>query len=597
MIKRSLLAAMAALSLSAVGARTSAGCTLNKNADLPVTLARLRATIPAKINGVDAVFAVDSGAFYSTMSAAAAAEYRLPRRAAPYRLAMVSGLGGEADTLVATVKQFTLAGTAFTNYDFLVGGSEAGPDVAGFLGQNILGRADVEYDLANGAIRLFHPNGCGSAMLAYWDKSQPYSVLDIGETTPMAPFTTATAVVNGVTMRVLFDTGSPVSFLTLGAARRAGIDPHGAGATASGAASGVGRRVVATWIAPVGSFKIGDEEIHNTRLRIADTPLMDHDMLIGMDFFLSHRVYVAKSQQKLYFTYNGGPVFNLTSAPSVQATADSAAKPGADSAAKPGDGEGAPTDAAGFARRGAAYAARRDYERAIADLTRARELAPGEPSYLYQRALAYTGSNQPLLAMADLDQSLKLEPDDIPALMARARLRIAGRDKLHALADLDAADKIAPRQADARLDLGSLYVSADSLAPAIAQFDLWIAAHPSDGQQVRALGARCWARALADRDLDKALADCNAAHALEPKNAAILDSRGLVRLRLGDFDRSIADYDAALSLNPKIAWSLYGRGLAKLRKGASAAGAADIAAAAALQPRLPNDAKAHGVGP
>ena len=42
-------------------------------------------------------------------------------------------------------------------------------------------------------------------------------------------------------------------------------------------------------------------------------------MLIGADFFLSHHVYVANSQRKLYFTYNGGPVFNLTTTPGAAA--------------------------------------------------------------------------------------------------------------------------------------------------------------------------------------------------------------------------------------------------------------------------------------
>jgi hypothetical protein len=65
---------------------------------------------------------------------------------------------------------------------------------------------------------------------------------------------------------------------------------------------------VQTWIAPFASFRIGDEEIRNTHLRIGDTGLRDVDMLIGADFFLSHRIYVASSQHKLYFTYNGGPV-------------------------------------------------------------------------------------------------------------------------------------------------------------------------------------------------------------------------------------------------------------------------------------------------
>ena len=34
-------------------------------------------------------------------------------------------------------------------------------------------------------------------------------------------------------------------------------------------------------------------------------------MLAGADFFLSHRMFVSSTQHKLYFTYNGGPVFKL----------------------------------------------------------------------------------------------------------------------------------------------------------------------------------------------------------------------------------------------------------------------------------------------
>jgi hypothetical protein len=32
-------------------------------------------------------------------------------------------------------------------------------------------------------------------------------------------------------------------------------------------------------------------------------------MLLGADFLRAHRVYVAHSQRRMYFTYEGGPVF------------------------------------------------------------------------------------------------------------------------------------------------------------------------------------------------------------------------------------------------------------------------------------------------
>jgi hypothetical protein len=85
----------------------------------------------------------------------------------------------------------------------------------------------------------------------------------------------------------------------------------------AGQGSGLGSRWVETWIATFPSLKIGDEEIRNARLRFAD--LGEIDMLLGADFFLSHRIYVASSKGKLYFTYNGGPVFNLAS-PTIAAS-------------------------------------------------------------------------------------------------------------------------------------------------------------------------------------------------------------------------------------------------------------------------------------
>jgi tetratricopeptide (TPR) repeat protein len=579
-----LVGAIALLSI-AIGGGEAVGCTLNF-VDLPITMSDLRATLAVKINGAPATLAIDSGAFYSFISAPSAAALHLPLRAAPPGMDVIRGINGDAEIYLTTVKQLTVGSAVLPNLDFTVGGGAIGRDVAGLIGQNILARGDVEYDLGHGVMRLVRPIGCPTTMLAYWDKTEPYSVLDIGAIDGTSDTTVSSAVVNGVTMRVLFDTGSPTSFLTLKAAKRAGFDIHGPGVVAAGETTGLGRGRLATWIAPVKSFKIGDEEIHNTHLRIGDAPLFDRDMLIGADFFLSHHIYVANSQRKLYFTYNGGPVFNLT----LEGAAPAQPAPAAVS-------DETPTDAAGFGRRGAAYLARGDDAAAIADLTRAVEMAPLDATFRFHRAQAYFGAGKVELASGDLDKAIELAPADPPALMLRARLRLANHDKARALGDLDAAARAATRQADARLELGELYAQADALGQAIEQYDLWLANHPQDADRVAVLNSRCWAKALAGQDLPGAVKDCDAALSMSPRSAAILDSRGLARLRLRDFERSIQDYDAALKIDPKIAWSLYGRGLAKLRTGRTADGKADIAAALALQPSLAEKAKVHGLEP
>ena len=92
-------------------------------------------------------------------------------------------------------------------------------------------------------------------------------------------------------VRVVFDTGAATSDRRLARgglrgnkARRSWVEP-------AGYSTGIGRKLVQTWIATFPVLKIGDEEIHNARLRFGD--LGEFDMLLGDDFFLSHRVYVA----------------------------------------------------------------------------------------------------------------------------------------------------------------------------------------------------------------------------------------------------------------------------------------------------------------
>jgi tetratricopeptide (TPR) repeat protein len=106
---------------------------------------------------------------------------------------------------------------------------------------------------------------------------------------------------------------------------------------------------------------------------------------------------------------------------------------------------------------------------------------------------------------------------------------------------------------------------------------------------------------LQGQDLSKALSDCNAAvklsAAASPLNARILNSRGLVRLRLGDYDKSIGDYDASLQVLPKDAWALYGRGIDKLRKKHTTEGEADIAEAMKRWPKIADEFARRGISP
>jgi tetratricopeptide (TPR) repeat protein/predicted aspartyl protease len=587
-----------------------------------------------KINGQPATFILDSGAFFSMMSTAAAEQYKLKTEATPIELT-VQGIGGSTTPRLTHIKSFELAGFPIRNVEFLVGGSDVGGGTGalGLVGQNFLEKWDVEYNFGQGNIRLMRNEDCGRSNLAYWvTPDQSYSVIRIAMTTPLEPHAIGTAFVNGVKIKVMFDTGAATSMLSLKAAARAGVTPESAGVIDAGYSSGIGRGTIKSYIATFASLKFGDpndqgEEIRHARLRFADIGIGEADMLIGTDFFLSHRILVANSQRLLYFSYNGGSVFNLSTSaaksspdaasqkPTVQASAAAApagdptaptdaAVPSADARAQPTTGAGAqlpaaaqttteagpqPSDAAAFARRGAALAGRRDFEHAIADLSKAIELDSKNAEYFYQRATVYWEDRKPTQAITDLDQVLALQPDHVAALVGRARLRVVGKDYAGAKSDLESADKFAPQPANVRFEMAQLYADIGEHAAAILQYDAWIDSHADDSRLAAALNGRCRNRAVLGQALKDALADCNKAISRSAKgaNGFIFASRGLVHLRLGDYDESIADYDTALRLHPgNEAGLLYGRGIAKIRKNRRSEGEADVAAAVKVVPDI-----------
>jgi hypothetical protein len=82
---------------------------------------------------------------------------------------------------------------------------------------------------------------------------------------------------------------------------------------------------VSPWVGLFDTVSVGDETIHNARIAIADEPAYgrmtefgsvagpaaqgESGMIIGADFFRAHRVLISSSHRAMYFTYNGGGVF------------------------------------------------------------------------------------------------------------------------------------------------------------------------------------------------------------------------------------------------------------------------------------------------
>jgi tetratricopeptide (TPR) repeat protein len=487
---------------------------------------------------------------------------------------------------LTTVQHLELLNGDLPGMDFVVGGNEVGTSSMGILGRNILSFADTEYDLAHGMIRFVLPNDdCDRSNMAYWAHDTPVSIVELErEYRSRTPAIRADLLLNGHKITAMFDTGATTT-VSLDAAHKAGVKD--ADMKPTGQMYGAGHGKVDAWTASFDRVELGGEAVLHNRLEVGDFDMDDADMLLGIDFFLSHRIYVSKKRSLMFFTYNGGPVFALN----VNDPASAASGAGA------GQAPGEALTADDHARRGAASLTRGDLASALSDLDQACAMEPGTAGFFASRASVHLARREGDKALADLDIALRLDPAQAEARMTRARLHAGKGERELALADASELDKTLPPQSQIRKTMAQLYSGFGMPAQALAQWNHWIAANPRDVGLEQAYNGRCWARVELGIELDKALDDCDDAVDADKNNPDYLDSRAWVYLRLDKLQKALADFDRGLAKRPDGAWSLYGRGLVHLRLGQAALGHADLAEARQAQPDIDAAIKRAGLPP
>jgi tetratricopeptide (TPR) repeat protein/predicted aspartyl protease len=555
---------------------------------MPIRMVGRQPIATLGLNGTQVPMTLDTGAFFSFVDASVAAQLQLPVLRWPTGL-IVEGFAGDVDAHLTRVEKVQFVAGELARVQFIVREGEAlGGAARGLLGRNLLATmSDTEFDLANGVVRLAEPTvDCAGGNLAYWAAGAPVNVVPLQSTDDTSWATHILVRLNGKEMTALLDTGAGESIVRLSSARRAGIavptnEP-------GRRMSGLGTGSAPVWSAKVDSFEFGGERITHNVLAVADTDSFPEDMLLGVDFFLAHRIYVARSQKLLYATYNGGQVFGRNAV-------DRAAEQAAAASAPPPD---ALNDADALARRAAGSVARGDFVRALADYDRACALDPRSARYFSERAAVHLSLKQGADAAKDFDAAVRLDPANAGTRMQRAELRVESGDRDGALQDLATLDSTLPPDADLRRHVAAAYAKLKMPAPALHQWDIWVQAHPGHARLDQVFNSRCWTRMRFNLELDQALADCRRAVDASPSNASFRDSLGWVHLRRGEFRPAVEEFDRAIaprSQLPAAAGSLYGRGIARLRLDDKSKAEADFAAARKLDASIDDAMRDDGL--
>ena len=297
-----------------------AKCELAQLAEIPVSLTDNGPLIDASINTQPVKMLVDTGAARSAIWIDTANRLGLKTVASG---ATFYGVGGGTEARLVTVQQFGLG--RFTVRDLTLYALQTGTstrDVAGILGEDFLSKLDVEFDLPTKTIRLFETKNCVGDQVVYW--AQSYAMVKLVHGGDYGDWLLAHVGLNGHEVLGMFDLGAFATLVNTRGAYGLGksaaeSDPiaqiHGIGghagtdiSTASFAVVTVGQENIPNVTLPVGDvFK--HDRVDKTGSYIPQSVFQEPDLIIGADFFRAHRIFLANSQGKLYFTYSGGPIF------------------------------------------------------------------------------------------------------------------------------------------------------------------------------------------------------------------------------------------------------------------------------------------------
>jgi len=339
-----------------------AECKMEKAASFKILVEDNRIVVPGMINGRPVQFLVDTGFPTSVIISSAARNLGLHVRdfmpdqpgsgsylntnaggAGANTGAMVGNKNGEtksnkiSDMGQVAIEDMQLDGRKIQLKFLTVGAMRENfgqEQLIALLGDDFWSQFDVEIDVRNKIINLYHPQDCAGNNPVTW--SQHYNVVEMSRYGRQRQFK---GKLNGETVTAVLDTGSPYTTLVSrtarrsGAARRENSDPLNNDIIATDFNSMTrltqGLSLInneaeikaadhTNWIAVADNFVLDSENVTpamfhvvpdlNQSLtvgsRISKT-LDQNDIALGAEFLWTHHVLIANSQSKLYFTYEG----------------------------------------------------------------------------------------------------------------------------------------------------------------------------------------------------------------------------------------------------------------------------------------------------
>ncbi len=287
------LAACASLSDLVTG---PGACTLARVAEMPARIVGGAILVPVRIDGTAAEMMLDTGATSSLLSDEATPRLALPEDSGHRTL--ISGQGGVTLSRHARVRSLEVGGRTWSSLSLpvvrLVHNFKDAPLVAGILGGDRLSEFDVELDLPNGRMSLWHVAHCGGDFIRW---NVPHYAIPL--TRHYQNQMIAPVQINGRDATALVDWGASRTTVSGWFAAKLGVTPERLASDRLITSRGLDQNQLTTRIHRFDEVRIGPEILRGVAFLVADMHV-EVGMTLGASFARRRRIWLSYATRQMF---------------------------------------------------------------------------------------------------------------------------------------------------------------------------------------------------------------------------------------------------------------------------------------------------------
>jgi predicted aspartyl protease len=277
------------------------GCGTSRIGEITVATLRNAPLVTLSANGAPVTLLLDTGAETTILTPAAAQRIGAQPPRVEFSRQM-HGIGGTLGTSEVELHSFAAGKVAIPWRRVRVASVNmpsvfSGP-LDGLLGVDSLSTFDVDLDLPHHQMAFYEKQSCPGAAPAW---STPYARITVRRS--FSGHLVLPVRLEGREVDAFFDTGAQLSVLSARAALALGVTEtalaHDRPTTTRGAAA----ERLNSHMHRFSGMEIGGEIVRNPVLIVADVTLRDADLVLGIDFLISRRIWLSYGSQQIFLSH------------------------------------------------------------------------------------------------------------------------------------------------------------------------------------------------------------------------------------------------------------------------------------------------------